>query len=461
MKPAQKYLGVFSIAMLTIVSIDSVRNLPAMALFGSTLIFFFIIGALFFLIPCALVSAELASSGTQHGGVYIWVKNAFGPQAGVLAVWLQWVENIIWYPTILSFIAGTIGYLISPTLASERWFLITVILIAFWGATLLNFLGIKSSTLFSNFCALVGLILPMVLIIGLGSLWFFLGHPLQIHFNWQDILPHTGETGAWVALAGIMLSFCGMEIAAVHAEDVHNPERDYPKALIISLIIIIFTLLGGSLAIALVIPETNISLVAGIMQAFDIFFSAYHLHWILPIVAIFLIIGGMGSVSNWIIAPVRGLQIAANDGYLPEQFKQLNRYQSPYILLLYQALIVTFISSVFLLMPSVNASYWLLTALAAQLYMIMYVLMFAAGIRLRYQQLSSNDGFRIPGGLGGMWVVASAGIIGSTATFVIGFIPPSTINVGGIAHYEFLLIMGLILMFVPSIILHQFMIRRV
>ncbi len=315
-----RILGVFSLAMITVVSVDSVRNLPATALFGSSLIFFFFLGALFFLLPCALVSAELSSTSKETGGIYAWVKNAFGPQIGVLAIWLQWIENVIWYPTILSFVAGTIGFLIAPELAANKLFLISVILVAFWGTTLINLMGMQSSTMFSNFCAITGLLLPMALIIGLGIAWLFSGFPLQIHFSTQDILPHFNESQVWVALTGIMLSFCGMEIATVHAGDVRNPQRSYPRAMLLATVLIVFTLICGSLAIALVLPAKEISLVAGIMQAFQAFFAVYHLTWLLPFIALTLVIGGMGSVSNWIIAPTRGLMLAAKDGYLPRHF---------------------------------------------------------------------------------------------------------------------------------------------
>jgi len=308
-----KVLGVFSLAMITVVSVDSVRNLPATALFGSSLIFFFCLGAIFFLLPSALISAELASTRKDHAGVYSWVKEAFGPQVGFMAVWFQWIENVIWYPTILSFVAGTIGYLVSPMLATNKTFLITIILSAFWGVTLINLMGMKTSATFSNFCAIVGLILPMTLIVGLGAVWLFSHEPLQIHFTEQTILPHFKDTHMWVALTGIILSFCGMEIATVHAIDVKNPQRAYPRAMLISTLIIVFTLVCGALSIAIVLPEQKISLVAGIMQAFHTFFMVYHLNWLLPIVAIMLVIGGMGGVNNWIIAPTRGLLVAARD----------------------------------------------------------------------------------------------------------------------------------------------------
>jgi len=115
-------LSIFGLTMLTVGSVDSIRNLPATALFGSQLIAFFILGAIFFLIPTALVSAELASAWPKQGGIYVWVKKAFGQRTGFLAIWLQWIENVIWYPTLLSFVAGTIGYLINPHLIDNKVF---------------------------------------------------------------------------------------------------------------------------------------------------------------------------------------------------------------------------------------------------------------------------------------------------------------------------------------------------
>ncbi|WP_259430911.1 APC family permease [Coxiella burnetii] len=450
----KRSLGVFSLAMITAGSVDSIRNLPATALFGSSLIFFFILGAIFFLLPSALISAELASTSKDHGGVYAWVKNAFGLQFGFLAIWFQWIENVIWYPTILSFIAGTIGYLISPTLATNKIFLITVILCAFWGATIVNLLGIKSSARFSNFCALAGLLLPMTLIIGLGTAWLFLGKPLQISFHSQALLPHI-TSGMWVALTGVMMSFCGMEIATVHTCDVKQPQKAYPRAMLIATLLIVFTLICGSLSIAIVLPGKKISLVAGIMQAFDAFFSAYHLHGILPAIALMLIIGGMGGINNWIIAPTRGLLYALRDGQINQHLLRENRFGAPSVLLILQSVIVSIVALIFLLLPSVNASYWLLTALASQLYMFMYILMFTAAIRLRYKRnYEKRKGFLIPGGQWGIWIVAIAGLIGSITTLIIGFIPPNNIAVGSTLHYETLLIAGLIVMSLPPFLMY-------
>lgn len=445
-------LSVFSLIMITVGSVDSIRNLPATALFGSQLIVFFTLGALFFLIPTALVSAELASGWPRAGGIYIWVREALGKRAGFLAIWLQWIENVIWYPTILSFVAGSIGYLFNPALADNPVFLWAVIVASFWGATLVNLRGMQSSAFFSNLCAISGLLLPMGLIIGLGMAWIIGGNPSQVAFTLKAASPQWHDKSLWVSLTAIMMSFCGIEIATVHANDVRDPQRAFPRALVISVVIILSTLVLGSLAIAVVLPKADINLVAGIMQAFDAFFARYHMSWMMPVIAVMLVLGGLGGVSNWIIAPTRGLLVAAQDGNLPAGFQRRNRREAPVVMLVGQAVIVTLLSTLFLFMPSVNGSYWLLTALAAQLYMLMYMLMFVAAVVLRVKLPHHPRAFRIPGGLLGMCMVAGIGMIGTLATLIVSFMPPEGINVGSLLRYELTLICGLFVMCLPPFV---------
>lgn len=445
-------LSVFSLTMITVGSVDSIRNLPATALFGSQLIFFFIFAAIFFLIPSALVSAELASTYPEQGGIYVWVKRAFGKRAGFLAIYLQWIENVIWYPTLLSFVAGTIGYLISPSLAENPYFLTSIIFCSFWGVTFLNLLGMETSAFFSSLCTLSGLLLPMTLIISLGVAWYWGGHDLQIRFNTESLLPHLSDKDAWISLTAIMMSFCGIEIATVHAGDVKNPQKAFPLALAYSVAIILITLILGSLAIAIVLPHKDISLVAGIMQAFHAFFSAYHLAWLMPLVALMLVMGGLGSVNNWIIAPTKGLLVAAEDGYMAPHLQKTNRHGAPTALLFYQAILVSLLCAVFLLLPTINSAYWFLTELAAQLYMIMYLMMFITAIVLRLRAPNRPAAFKIPGGILGLIFVCAIGIIGTIVTIIISFFPPSEAPIQSLSLYAKALLAGIFLLCLPPLI---------
>src|SRR3990167_961633 len=193
-----------------------------------------------------------------------------------------------------------------------------------------------------------------------------------------------------------------MEMAAVHAGDVKNPTRDYPRALTISGLIIFFTLVMSSLAITVVIPVKQLSLVSGLMDAFTIFFKAYGLAWMIPVIGVLIILGGFAGASVWVIGPARGLYVAAQENQLPEFLKRVNRKNMPVGILWVQGGIVTLLCTVFLIMPSVNSTYWVLSNLTAQLGLLFYILMFAAAICLRYKRANIQRAFKIPGGIIGL-----------------------------------------------------------
>ncbi|MDF2940140.1 MAG: gadC [Gammaproteobacteria bacterium] len=444
-----KKIGTFALVMLIVGGIDSVRNLPATALFGTALIFFSIASALVFLIPSALVSAELSSSFPEHGGIYQWVKLAFGEKIAFLSIWLQWINTMVWFPSILSFIAGTLAYLINPALADNKAYLISVILIVFWGLTLLNLKGLHVSAKFSKLCTIIGTLIPMGLIIILAVIWLFLGKPIQLHFTHENLLPNLHTSDNWVALIAIMTAFLGMELVTVHVKEVKDPHKSFPRALSISVVMILTTMLLGSLAIALVLPANQINLVNGVMQAFSNFFANYHLSWLIPIMTAALVVGNLGGMVTWVISPAKGLLQASQSGFLPKFLAKENENGVAANLLLVQAILVSLFCMAFLLMPSVNGSYWLLSDLSTQLYMLMYVMMFIAAVTLKYKFKSASEGFSIPGKKCGMWITCLLGLFGCAVTLIVGFIPPSGIDVGGFWHYEIIFIAGMLAMIVP------------
>ena len=168
-----KKISFFSLSVLIIAAIDSIRNLPAAALFGSSLVFFFLLSAILFLIPTALIAAELSAAFPDKGGVYQWILRAFGKRSAMIAIWLQWINTMVWYPSFLSFIAGTFAYLIHPDLVHNKTYLVLCILGIFWTLTIVNLKGLHVSAMINNICALIGTIIPMIFLIILGFFWFF------------------------------------------------------------------------------------------------------------------------------------------------------------------------------------------------------------------------------------------------------------------------------------------------
>lgn len=453
-KNKSRILGVFSLTMINVAAIMSLRNFPIMASVGWASIFFYIVAGLGFFVPAALVSAELATGWPSRGGVYTWVKEAFGERWGFVAIWMQWIENVIWYPTVLSFTAATIAFLIDPKLAENKVYILSTIMIVFWGCTLIDSFGMKASSLISSIGVIAGTLIPSAIIILLGLTWVLIGHPMHITFSWDALYPEMDQFQNIVFLVGVMLALCGIEMSSVHAKEVKDPQKDYPKAILFSALIILSLSVVGSLAIAIVVPANEISLVAGIMQAFSAFFDAYGIGWLTPVLAIFITLGAVAMVSTWIVGPSKGLFQTSEEGNIPPLFHIRNRYGMPIMIMIVQGLIVSMLCSAFLLMPNVSSSYWILNDLTALLYLIMYILMFMAAIRLRYKYPDIKRAYRIPGGKTfGMWVVAGLGLTSSMFAFCIGFIPPAQLDMGSRFTFDLFLGLGVSTMFIAPLII--------
>jgi len=455
-------ISTLALILLITGAIDNIRNLPAAALFGSSLIFFFLLGAIIFLIPTALISAELASTWPEEeGGVYSWVKHAFGDTVAFFTIWLQWINTLVWYPTILSFIAGTLAYLVNPALAHNKAYLIAVILIVFWSLTLLGLNGLKASTAFASFCAVVGMIIPMGIIIVLAIIWLFQGHALAIDLSPKHLIPHWSDTQSWGSLTAIITSFLGMELAAVHVRNVKNPQKNFPRAMLASVILILITMILGSLAIAFVLPQEKINLVQGVMQAFTSFFEIYHLTRIMPIIIIMLLLGSLGGMVNWIISPAKGLLLAADQGFLPPWLYRLNKHGIASRILILQALLVTVLCSGFFFLPSINSIYWLFTALSTELYLVMYVFLFIAAIKLKQKYLTRPRHFSVPGGRIGYYAICVLGLVGCLISLVVGFFPPEeNLDMGGTLQFRLIFACGIILMMLPAGLLYLYRQKR-
>lgn len=449
-------IGLISLILLITVSIDSVRNLPSTALFGPSLIFLYLISSLFMLIPGSIAASEFAYSWPEKGGIYHWVSLGLGKRLGFLSVWGQWVNTLVWFPTILSFVAGSIGYLFFPNLVSHSGYIVITTLICFWALTLLALFGFRISARFSTFCSLFGLLLPMCFIIGMAILWMATGKPLQVHFDRHTMIPDFHSMNDWFSLITIMTSFEGFELVAVYMMNVKNPKKNYPRAMFISVVLILFTMVMGSLAIAIIIPGNSIVFVEGVAQAFGAFLDSYHLHALLPVMVILMTLGNLGEMINWLAAPARGLFQASGDGFLPPRLHKQNRFGAEKNLLLLQAVIISLVSLIFLLIPSVNGGYWFLTNLSVEIYMGVYLLMFIAAI-LAEKKFPNRE--RLHGFLKHKpirFTIYGMGIIGCVVTLFVGAFPPTNIDIGSPERYQTLFWVGMLICMLPVLFLYLY-----
>lgn len=429
------------LVFLIISAVDSNRNLPSAALFGSSLIFYFLFAAIFFLFPTALVSAELASSHPEKEGVFYWVRHAFGEKWGMVAIWLQWINTIVWFPTILSFIAGALAFVINPSLINSKVYMLSAILIIFWALTLINLKGIHVSAKVNSVLVVIGTLIPVLFLIFLGIFWFLKQETIHLSFSLSAIIPQVGKFDTWTALIAVMSSFLGMELSGVHIRHVQQPQTTFPRALFFASLIILGTMSLGALVIAEILPLEQINLAGGIMQVFAAFFHEFNLGGLIPIMTLFIVLGSVGGLINWMVSPAKGFLFAAQHGFLPSYFAKLNRQEVPSRILFAQGVLVSLVCALLLYVPSVNAFYWFLTALSTGLYMLMYLLVFFAAMRLKKME-PTRSGFTIPGGKVGLSITCLFGIIGAFLTYFFGFVPPENVDVGSSARYVAMIVIG-------------------
>ncbi|MDR3576013.1 MAG: APC family permease [Anaerolineaceae bacterium] len=450
-KSKVKSLGIFALAMINVAAVLSLRNYPSMAEYGWSSIGWYIIGTITFLIPLTLASAELATGWPKGGGVFAWVKEAFGDTSGFIAVFCEWSNNLVWFPTVLAFIASTFAFVLNPSLANNGLYMFVVMMVVFWGTTLIALLGSKASSRFQSFGVVAGTIIPGVLIIGLGVWYMLSGKPIQLPpFTFGAIIP-TINLSTLPFISTIVLMFAGMEMAGFHALEVRNPQTDYPKGMLLSAVIIFILTVIGTLAISIVIPLKNLNLAAGLLQAFQDFLKAFNLSWLLAPLAILIVLGGIALLESWLIGPALGLGVVAKEGNMPPMFSQHNKHGSPTAVLILQAVIGTLISLLYVFIPSVSSSYWIMSALTVLLLCIAYLFVFAAVIKLRYTQPNVHRSFKIPGGIVGVWIVGGVGFLATAFSFLVSLLPTPGMGFSTLS-YAALMLVGTAVLALPPLV---------
>ena len=452
-------LSVATLAIMNITAVVSLRGLPSEAIYGPSSAFYYLFAAIVFLIPTAMVAAELAAMfSDKQGGVFRWVGEAFGPRTGFLAIWLQWIESTIWYPTVLTFGAVSLAYIgmdgaSDAALASNKIFTLITVLAIYWLATFIAMKGLGWVGKISRFGGLIGTIIPAGLLIILGIAYLATGGQNQMDMS-QGFFPDLTKLDNVVLASSIFLFYAGMEMMGVHVMDVNNPSKNYPKAIIIGSLATVCIFVLGTFALGVVIPAKDINLTQSLLIGFDNYFRHFHISWAGPIMAIALMFGVLASVLTWVAGPSKGIYTVGKAGYLPPFFQKSNSHGVQRNILLVQGGLVTLLSLLFVVMPSVQSFYQILSQLTILLYLIMYMLMFAAAIRLRYKMKDTPRPFRLGKGNTLMWILGVTGFCGSLLAFVLSFIPPGQINVGSTAVWYSVLIAGCVIMVIIPFIIY-------
>ncbi|MEU1285609.1 APC family permease [Kitasatospora sp. NPDC005856] len=424
-----------TLALMTTSSVASLRASPTMAVYGLACVFLYLLPAVVFLIPTALVSAELASGWS--GGVYNWVAQGLSKPLGFLAVWCQFAMTIFYYPSLLAYVASTIAYVVNPGLASNGVYTAIVIVVVYWTGVWVSSRGTNAVAGLASWGLIIGTLIPGALLVVLGFVFLGQGNPSAAPMDASHFFPQWTGIASLVLIVNNFLSYSGMEMNAVHVNKLRDPAREFPRSMFLAMGMVLLIFILPALAISWVIPADQLSLTAGVMQAFDAFFQYFHIGWLVPIIAVGLCAASVGGMLTWLAGPSKGLLlISRQEGYLPPFLQKLNAHGIQQNILVTQGLVTTLIALLYALIPDVSSVYWIFSVITTQVYLIVYLLMFVAAIQLRRRQPDHPRGYRAPA----LTTLCVVGLVASALAMAIGFVPSS--QFGGSSAWTYVAIVG-------------------
>src|SRR5215472_10478498 len=348
--PAGGLISWVTLALLTVGSVGSLGSAPALAVFGLASVFLYLLPAVVFLLPITLVAAELASG--WPGGVYNWVEQGISAPMGLLAVWCEFAQTIFFYPALLAYIADTLAYVIDPHLAGNGVYTAVIIIVLFWASVLVTSRGSILVAALSSTGTVIGTLIPGALIVALGVAYLLKGNHSAAPMTAHHLFP------AWQGIASIVLvvnsffTYAGVEVNAVHIDELRNPSRDYPKSIFLALGLCLAVFIFPTLAISWVVPSHQISFTAGVMQAFDRLLTHFGLAFGVPVIAIALAAGALAGLLAWLDGPSEGLlRIGREQGFLPPYFQRVNRQGIEVRILAAEGIVITAIALLYAFIP--------------------------------------------------------------------------------------------------------------
>ncbi|KNB52834.1 APC family permease [Streptomyces caatingaensis] len=440
--PGPQFISWTALALMTTASVANLRPAPSMALYGLAAVFLYLLPAVVFLLPTALVSAELASS--RPGGIYRWVSEGLSKPLGFLAVWCQFAMTIAYYPSLLAYVASTFAYVIDPSLADNGLYIAAVIVVVYWSGVLISARGTKAVAGLAGWGLVIGTLIPGAVLVVLGLVFLAQGNPSAAPMDAGHALPPWTGPASLVLIVGNFLSYAGMEMNGVHVSSLREPGRQFPRSVFLATGLVLLIFILPALAISWVMPGEDLSLTAGVMQAFQGFFDHFGVGWLTKVVGVMLVTAALGGMLAWLAGPSRGLLIVARqEGYLPPVLQRLNKNGVPRNIMVAQGVLTTLIALAYAFLPDVSSAYWIFSVVTTQIYLVVYLLMFAAAVRLRRHGPVADGiggaggaGFRVPA----LHAVAGTGFAASLAAMCIGFVPPE--QFGGQPLWRYLLIVA-------------------
>ena len=453
----KRVLGFRDLSFFLIAALINLNSVPVVASAGPVALVLWLVGFVFFFIPQAVAVLEFSKRSPHEGGIYNWNKASWGDFHGFISGWAYWVNNIFYIPTLLFYIIGFIAYIggsATSSIASSPFFMMSISLGLLWILTYLNIRGFGVGKWVQNLGATGTFITTgIIFIIGIITA---LTRGSANEISLSAVLPSLGDWQFVSLLSVVCLNYVGLELGSVIADEIKQPEKNIPKAVMVAgaSTIMMFLVVTSSLLIA--IPFTEIGIIEGILQGIEQASSLIGFGWIVFPVAILMIMNAAGNTSAWLSGAARIPFVIGIDRYLPSSLGNLHpKFETPHVALIVQAIASSAVVIIAAIGSSVGEMYLFLLQTTVILQLIPYVYMFAALIKVRSTYGKSGGFFR------NKYVTIISGFIGGGMTvfgIAFAFVPSS--NISAILTYELKLILSCLGFLIPAVIFYRINLRK-
>ena len=425
----RKTMGFWDVLLFNIATVLGPRWIAAAGHNGTSSISLWLLAALFFFVPGALVINELSSRFPHEGGLYVWSREAFGDFHGFIAGWTYWTYTVFYFPGLLLASASMSAYILGArgsALAESRPFLLTVALGLLLVAVVLNIIGLNVGKWLQN-AGGIGTYLPLVILAGV-ALAMYWHHGSATHFTLHNMMPvwNWGTVNFWSQIA---FAFTGLELVSAMSEEVRDPQKTLPRAVLGSGVLIALMYVAGTFAILSLAPASDIDPQSGVFHAITVGSAALGVGFLGIAAAVLVTAGNAGGVGSTVAGIARVPFVVGIDRYLPAAFGKIHpRWKTPWVSILVQA----GLSGAILLLSQIKSSsvieaYQMVVDAAIILYFIPFLYMFAAVIKLshRKDRTANTHATLVPGGRFGVWICGMLGFLVVLLGIAVSVIPPA------------------------------------
>jgi glutamate:GABA antiporter len=426
-KQLRKEMGFWDVLLFNIATVLGPRWIAAAAHNGTSSISLWMLAALFFFLPMALVINELSSRFPEEGGLYVWAKEAFGDFHGFVAGWNYWIYTVFYFPGLLLASVSMSAYVLGgkgAALAENRFYLELGSYILLLVAVVLNIVGLNIGKWLQN-AGGVATYLPLLVLTGVaGIIW--LQHGSVTHFSWSNMLPvwNWDTVNFWSQIA---FAFTGLELVSAMSGEIREPRRTLPRAALGAGALIALMYVVGTVSVLCIVPNAVVDPKSGVFQAVTLASTALKIGFVGILAALLVTVGNAGGVGSTVAGISRVPFVVGIDRYLPRAFGKIHpRWRTPYVSILVQASVSVVVLRVSQYNETTRGAYQGLVDTAIILYFIPFLYMFAAAIKLagRKDRLENTHAVLVPGGKAGVWVASTLGFAVTLLSIVVSLYPP-------------------------------------